>query len=317
MVHYKRPDGSAYPIEKCPVTDVLRTGKMRNNITETYFHRDGSPLTMDWSVGAVERADGTRGAAVVFADASERLEVEEMRDRFMSVVSHEMRTPLTSLLGALKLLEAGVGGVVAPEVSSLLDIATRNGTRLAHLIDDVLDEERARSGTLQLHRSKIMVNELLNEASQTVEGTALSSHVNLDITQSPCTVWGDRHRLTQVLTNLLGNAIRFSPPEGTVRMSSASLGDSVVISIADNGPGIEPDAIKRIFDAFWQVDATDMRSHAGSGLGLSIANHIVSLHGGRIEVESTVGEGTTFSVVLPVRARDMSVPFDLREDQRE
>jgi len=311
-VHYRRPDGSAYPWAACPVSEVLQTGHAKHNLTETYFRKDGTPVAIDWSLGPVQAHDGRIGVAMVFADVSHRVALEEMRSRFMSVVSHEMRTPLTSLLGALRLVDGGAAGEVGVEIAPLVTIAVRNGARLAKLIDDVLDAERAGSGTMQLKRTLIDVHQLLTQAAHTIEGVALATDIAVDVEPCDVTVWGDEHRLLQVLTNLMGNAVRFSPRGGTVRLRAARYPTEIHLCVSDEGPGISAEDANQIFEPFWQIDASDARSHSGSGLGLSIAHSIVSLHGGRIEIDSSLGEGSTFTVVLPIRSQDMAVPFNQR-----
>jgi PAS domain S-box-containing protein len=312
VTHSRRPDGSPFPAEDCPVSQVLASGTSQRLLHGTFWRRDGHPLPVDWSVGAVTDHDGMHGAVVVFGDASQRQRTEKMKDDFVSVVSHELRTPLTSVTGALKLLEGGVGGPLEPRGAELVRLALRNGQRLARLVDDILDVERSASGGMTLARRRLSVAELVHAAAATVQGAAEARGVVVQVEPPPGDVWGDEHRLLQVLTNLLGNALRFSPDGSTVRLHGTRDGTGVTVRVSDQGIGIPADVVDRVFDRFWQAESGARRSTGGTGLGLAIAKNIVELHDGSITVDSTEGAGTTFSVWLPLRHQARRVPVERR-----
>jgi signal transduction histidine kinase len=314
--HAMHADGSPYPVDECPVTDVLRAGGSRRDLSGTFWRQDGQPLPADWSVGAVLEGTEVVGAVVVFDDASRRREVERMKEEFTSVVSHELRTPLTSLIGALELLDDGIGGNPSDEMRLMLDIAVRNAHRLNRLVDDIIDVERSSTGQTPLHRLPVNVGELLAAAVATVQGTAISRDIQVDVRSVDAIVWGDEHQLVQVLTNLLGNALRVSEAGSAVRLHAELEPDAVVISVGDDGAGIPTDALGHVFDRFWQVDASARRARGGSGLGLTIAKNIVEAHGGEISVTSTVGRGSTFTVRLPRRSRTVPVADERRQGPR-
>lgn len=315
IAHSRHADGSPYPTEECPVTEVLATGTSQRHLSGTFWRRDGNPVPVDWSVGAVLEEGSVVGAVVVFDDVSRRLEVERMEEDFTAIVSHELRTPLTSLKGALKLLDGGVGGEIPDAVKPLLDIAVRNAQRLAQLVDDILDVERSAKGQLQLHRHPVQVAQLMQTAAETVQGTAATQQIHLEVTSTGGVVWGDEHRLIQVLTNLLGNAMRFSTAGSRVWLRSTRDDESVRISVTDEGVGIPQSALDRVFDRFWQVDASVRRTRGGTGLGLAIAKNIALAHGGDISVESEEGRGSTFTVCLPLRSRSTTVAVERRHNR--
>ncbi|GAA2722911.1 sensor histidine kinase [Cellulomonas aerilata] len=312
LTHSRHRDGRHYPEEECPVTQVLSGGATRRDLFGTFWRLDGSPLPVDWSSGPVMDGDAVVGAVVVFGDASARLAVERMKDDFTSVVSHELRTPLTSLKAALELLDHGAGGELPPAGASFLDIAVRNADRLARLVDDILDLEKSARGALSLTRTPLDAVELMRAAAATVEGTALARDIRVEVEPVTAEVWGDHHRLLQVLTNLLGNAMRFSPSGSTIRLAGSHDETAVHIDVVDQGVGIPADALPRVFDRFWQVDSSQRRASGGTGLGLAIAKNIVEAHGGFITVASEPGAGSTFTVHLPVRSQTMPVAVERR-----
>lgn len=301
-IHSRHADGRPYPRGDCPVSDTLSTGREHRLLREVFWRRNGTPLPVDWSAGAVVENGTVVGAVIVFEDATRRVEVDRIKDEFVSVVSHELRTPLTSLRGALDLLNAGLlGDDAGPDAQRLVTIAHTNAGRLARLVDDILDLERSTRGAMALSRDRIDVPWLVRAAVDTVQGTADANSVVVHQECGGGEVWGDDHRLVQVLTNLLGNAIRFSPPGGSVGIDCDSDDWGVRLSVTDEGVGIPDDVQDRVFERFWQVDASDTRSRSGTGLGLAIAKNIVESHGGYITLDSSLGVGTTFTVSLPQR----------------
>ena len=230
-----------------------------------------------------------------------RRESEQVKDEFISVVGHELRTPLTSIRGSLGLLEGGVFGELPTEAQSMLALAVTNTDRLVRLINDVLDIERMDAGRMDLELAPVKASELVEDAIQVVQMSATQAKVTLDIDvpEDP-TVSVDSDRILQVLVNLLGNSIKFSPRSSTVTIRVISDDGLARFSIKDAGRGIPADRLESIFERFRQVDSSDAREKGGSGLGLAIARDIVSHHGGQLSVESEVGVGSTFYFTLPL-----------------
>lgn len=241
-------------------------------------------------------------------DITERREVERAKDEFISVVSHELRTPLTSIRGSLGLLASGVLGPLPEKGQRMVDIAVQNTDRLGRLINDILDIERIDSGTSDMDPRPCDAAELIRRAIQCLEQFAADAQVTLTGEGEPLALCADPDRVHQTLTNLISNAIKFSPASSTVRVSCAGGDGEVLFRVTDDGKGIPTDKLDSIFERFQQVDASDSREKGGTGLGLAICRKIVEHHGGRIWVDSELGAGSTFSFALPVQQPGSSQP---------
>ncbi len=227
-------------------------------------------------------------------------EIERLKDELVSIVSHELRTPLTSIRGALKLLEGGVAGELAPEVAALVAVASKNTERLVRVVDDILDLQRIDAGALKLQLSALAPEVVADAALEAVAGAASERGVELSSRGSGPRLRADPDRLVQVLVNLLSNAIKFSPPGERVSIAVTSgEGGSVRFSVEDHGPGIAAEELPRVFERFRQLDSSDRREAGGAGLGLFISRAIVEQHRGRIGVDSKLGEGSVFWVEVP------------------
>ncbi len=241
------------------------------------------------------------GVLLTIKDATERERVDRAKDEFVSVVSHELRTPLTSIHGALGLLVEGHGDHLDDRGRNLLEIAIRNTERLRHLINHVLDLEQINAGNDGAEFASARVADLVHQAADLLEPLAAENSVSFDVrpVDDDLTVFCDPSRIAQVLTNFLGNAIKFSPGGSTVTLDAARAGPEIEIRVRDRGRGIPADELKRIFERFHQVDSSDRRLGGGAGLGLAISERIAELHGGRVWAESTVDVGSTFILSLP------------------
>lgn len=238
------------------------------------------------------------------AEAYEELKIlDDMKDTFLSTVSHELRTPLTSIRGALGILNSGRIAFDSEDAINMVAIATRNSKRLADLINDVLDVQRISAGRFNISPSQISAADLLRSVVDSLGPMAAQSGIDLLLDESDAPVWADASRIDQVMVNLVGNAIKFSPNGSAVHLSSATKGDVVQVSVEDHGRGIPQRELGRIFERFQQIDASQ-NTQAGSGLGLWISKSIVELHGGRMWVESKLGQGSTFFFTLPTSPAD-------------
>ncbi|MEM6291616.1 MAG: ATP-binding protein [Myxococcota bacterium] len=247
------------------------------------------------------RDGGRDGVVGVATDVTERLKAQRMKDEFVSIVSHELRTPLTSIRGSLGLLEGGVAGELPAKARDLTRIARTNTDRLIRLINDILDIEKMESGQLELRRSVVDLGELAHTVVRELAPLAGQAGVTLQVeVTAPDAANADRDRVHQVITNLVSNAVKFSPEGGdvTLRVEAVS-GGRCRFSVKDQGPGIAPRDLHRLFKKFSQLDASTRRTKMGSGLGLVISKSIVDAHGGRIWVDSQVGTGSTFAFEIP------------------
>jgi two-component system phosphate regulon sensor histidine kinase PhoR len=226
-----------------------------------------------------------------------------VRRDFVANVSHELRTPLTAIQGFAETLLAGAIDDRENRVR-FLEIIRDHSKRLARLTDDLLKLSRIEADQMQLDLRPVGVAELIAGCLETTHMRAEQKQLSLE---SECPgdlppVKGDRGRLGEVLQNLLDNAVQYTPPNGRIRVSAIAQEGEVVFTVSDNGIGIPHSDQSRIFERFYRVDAARSRELGGTGLGLAIARHIVEAHGGRIWVESTVGQGSDFQFSIPAAA---------------
>ena len=270
--------------------------------------RDGSTFPADVALSQMTLVDGHHVVAVV-RDISERNRLEQLKSEFVSTVRHELRTPLTSISGALGLVDAGAAGEVPASAKKLITIAANNAKRLVQLINDILDIEKIESNQLMLAREPVELRSLLEHVVGDLSGYTDSLGVRIEMAPGEkVVVDGDPNRLTQVLVNLVSNAVKFSPPQAPVEVSVSTEGGMARIAVRDHGPGV-PEAFRsRIFEKFAQADSSDRRQKGGTGLGLAIARELVLRQDGRLHSSSTPGEGATFYVDLPLPGEVLASP---------
>ena len=237
-------------------------------------------------------------------DKSRQLEIaSQHKSQFLANMSHELRTPLNAIIGYTEMMADGLYGDVSEKAQGVLERVQSNGRHLLGLINDVLDLSKIEAGQLALAMEEYSVADIVSTVLSATESLARTKGLQLGSKVAPGLPMGtgDARRLTQVLLNLVGNAIKFTD-QGSVEVHAVLADGRFEMSVVDTGFGIAPDDQKRIFEEFQQVDNTSTRKKGGTGLGLSISRRIVELHGGRIWVESEVGKGSTFKVVVPVNA---------------
>jgi signal transduction histidine kinase len=242
-----------------------------------------------------------RGVATVLRDITTQKELERMKSNFLSVVSHELKTPLNSIKGFVDIILMGKTGEVNETQADFLTTVQDQTTHLQTLIDDLLEFSRLDSGQVKLHVTEVSVAEVASAVSDRLKPLADQGELQIlnEVSPDIPTIEADRMRIEQVLTNLVQNAIKFTPPSGSVTLRAQDLGQEVQVSVSDTGIGIPASELQRIFDRFYQVDSGPTRHYRGTGLGLTISKHIVEYHGGRIWAESAEGEGSAFFFVLP------------------
>ncbi len=251
-------------------------------------------------------------------------QLDQLKSTFLATVSHELRTPLTSIIGYAEMLESGAAGALSDGQTEFLKTIRGKADQLLGLISSLLDLGHLEAQNLQLHSEAVDPRALLSDVGSTIVPNANRRNVALDIEVADDTpkIWGDLVRLQQIVLNLADNAMKFSAEGGTVVLRAEAgeldaggpggLGAAlftasrpgVVLTVRDTGMGIPEENLARIFDAFYQVDAGTTRAHGGAGLGLSIVKQLVDSHDGKIEVTSTLGEGTIFTVTLPAANHD-------------
>ena len=258
----------------------------------------------------LQEQNTVQGFFALTSDISDRKAIERMKDEFLSVVSHELRTPLTSIHSSLKILSTGKLGSLSTQGERMLKIADEQTERLVHLVNNVLDLQRIQSGKINMNKQACEARELIAEAVQAMKTLAQSQGIQLSCKPSNLVVWADRDYIVQTLTNLVSNAIKFSPAKSTVVLSAVKNSQLnldrqpqsisyITFAVQDRGQGIPQDRLETIFERFQQVDSSDSRKKGGTGLGLAICRQIVEGHGGQIWAESCLDNGSTFYFTLP------------------
>jgi signal transduction histidine kinase len=264
-------------------------------ITMTVFGLLGLMLV----IGAVRRS--TVEAHRLAAEATRANELTQLKSEFVTLVSHELRTPLTSIAGYVELLLEEQGGTSAEAQREPLGIVKRNADRLLQLIDDLLDISRIEAGKVELKRARLdlvgLIREVANSLRPQIE--AKEQRLTLDLGEGLPAVSGDADRVTQILTNLLSNAHKYTPPGGSVAITADGEEGLVRVNVQDTGVGLSADDQARLFTKFFRAQHHATAGVGGTGLGLAITRALVALHGGEITVTSALGHGSTFSFTLP------------------
>ncbi|MBN1430879.1 MAG: PAS domain-containing protein [Anaerolineae bacterium] len=303
------------PDQRLLLEQFLKVGQLRNEIT---FGIDNAASTFEIRISSLfNRRGKTTGRLVVLRDITQRKQVErklaEARDqaldalrlksRILAVVSHDLRTPLGAILGYAEMLKEGMLGPLSDAQHEPVERIVANTNQLTELVSDLLDQAQLEAGKITIHVSQFTPSKLLNTVEATMgpkakqKGLALKTEMEPDM---PTMVRGDISRLNQVLTNLVGNALKFTE-EGEIKVRIFGVDDTHWgIEVSDTGSGISPRDQEHIFDPFWQVDFSETREHRGVGLGLSIVQQLVQRLKGKITVESHLEEGTRFVITLPL-----------------
>ncbi|MBI5173401.1 MAG: PAS domain S-box protein [Candidatus Melainabacteria bacterium] len=273
-------------------------------ISEDWFRRkDGTCVPVEYVGSPLLQNGEVKGAVIAFQDITTRKEAEKRVSEFYSTVSHELRTPLTSIRGAMRLLEAGKGGELTERGKHLTTMGRIECDRLVRLINDMLDIRKLEAGKLDLRYAEFDAVDAVRQAISNLQAYADEHRVSITLKPAPAIqLNADRDRFTQIITNLVSNAVRFSPLDSEVNVSLELLAPekTLKVSIQDSGPGIKPADQRKLFKVFQQLDATDARRKGGTGLGLAICKSLVEQHGGKIGLSSMEGEGATFWFTLPL-----------------
>ena len=265
-------------------------------------HKNGRRVPVEIFLQYIAPEDEPSRFVAVVRDLTERKRVERMKNEFVSTVSHELRTPLTSISGALGLIAGGALGALPDKAAELIGIAHKNSLRLTHLINDLLDMEKLAAGKMHFDMQLQPLMPLIEQALDSNRAYGSERKVTLALTeQAPGTmVRVDAERLMQVLSNLLSNAMKFSPENGTVEVAVHPAGKKVRVTVSDHGPGVPAEFRNYIFQKFAQADSSSTRQKGGTGLGLAITRELVERMNGEIGFESVENEGARFYFELPL-----------------
>jgi len=244
-------------------------------------------------------------------------ELDRLKSNFLATMSHELRTPLTSVIGYTEMMVEGLAGPISPEQREYLATILGKADQLLSLITSVLEVSSLESGQLALDRSALSLADVVASEVATIQPQAGRRNISIHLaTHGETTVVGDRRKIRQIVSGLLSNAVKFTPDRGCVEIAvrpgplapgeTEPPGESpaVQLVVSDSGIGISRDQVAKIFEPFFQVDSSSTRAFGGTGLGLTLAKAYVEAHGGRIWVDTTPGQGSTFTATFPVRARD-------------
>jgi signal transduction histidine kinase len=243
-------------------------------------------------------------------------ETMELKSQFISTVSHELRTPLTGMIEGIAIVLDEVAGPINEKQTKFLGIAKRNADRLSDLINDVLDLQKYGAGKTKLDIQSHNIKDMLLEVQETMIFYANKRSIEMpfvfcdDLSKAEF----DRAKIIQSLTNLISNAVKFTPEKGRVSVTVQCRDSDWIISVSDTGMGIPKEELPKIFDPFYRIHRPGQHVQ-GTGLGLAIVNKIVHLHNGTIEVESQVDQGTTFNIILPLKAKSLPEPSSEKVDE--
>jgi len=265
------------------------------------LRKNSQEFSMEVSVSTLIQ-QGKPLHVAVLQDISERKRIERMKSEFVSTVSHELRTPLTSISGAIGLVLKNGRQDLNPKTAKMVDIAYKNCHRLTHLINDLLDMEKLEAGKLQFNMMPQLLMPLVEHAveANTPGGAARGIQLNIKQSIPEAEVMVDRDRFTQVITNFLSNAIKFSPPEAVIEINATIKGKSAEVSVRDFGHGISREFSTQVFQKFAQADSSDTRDKGGTGLGLAISQELTEHMGGEIGFDPDIETGARFYVTFPL-----------------
>jgi PAS domain S-box-containing protein len=266
----------------------------------------GSRVISAHMAPVIARQDEFLGIVTIFRDITKEVEADRAKSEFISTVSHELRTPMTAIKGYTDLLHGGAVGALSDTQKHFLHVIQNNTSRLIALINDLLDISRIETGRVRFEPAPVKLGEVIAGVVEAMAARAQEKELALsyEVDAGLPEVMGDHDRLYQVLTNLVGNAINYTP-QGGISVEASNVGMAVQVSVRDTGVGIEPDDISRIFDRFYRADDPVVQEASGTGLGLAIVKMFVEMHGGRVWVESEKGRGSTFTFILPVQGTEL------------
>lgn len=288
---------------------VVATGVIRN-LEVQRRRKDGTIIDVALAVSPIkDNDDKVIGFLHLAKDITEKKryekrlkELDKMKSDFVSNVSHELRTPLTAIKGSADNMLDGITGPLSDKQIRYLARIKSNADRLTRLINDLLDLSRIEAGKIELRPTNLALLDLAREVAESLRPVATEKLISLEVASpdGDVTAWADRDKVNQILMNLVGNAVKFTPAQGKVTIVvERDRQEWIKISVSDTGPGISPEEANAVFDKFYQVADMNKQKTKGTGLGLAISKALVEIHGGTIWLESQVGTGSTFYFTLP------------------
>ena len=295
------------------IRTVLKGGTLKN-FEITQRDKFGRLIPMEVNASPIMKNDKIVGIHGIMRDISERKHTEielrrvneslkehdKMKNEFVSMVSHELRTPLCIFKNIVSNIMAGVFGKINPKLHNNLEMANSNIDRLARIVNDFLDVSKIEAGKMRLNIASVEMQNMISEVVETFLPLIHSKnlHIKVVMQDKPIMVSADKDKLIQVLTNLLSNSVKFTPPRGVITVTMNNYNEQVAVAVSDTGIGIDAQNIEKLFDRYFQVQKTITAAIPGTGLGLAIVKELVEMHGGKVWAESELGKGSTFTFVL-------------------
>jgi PAS domain S-box-containing protein len=315
LIHHSRPDGSPYPVEECPIDRSIPESDGQQG-EEVFVHADGRFYPVAFTASPIRDEQGNISGTIVEVrdvraekEAAEQLrEADRRKDEFLAVLAHELRNPLAPLRSGLDILR-----LLTPKDPTLARTTDMMGRQIRHmvrLVDDLLDLSRVTHGRLELRCEPVLLREVADAATEASRALidAYGHELVFRCGDDQLAVDGDAQRLAQVISNLLSNSAKYTPPGGRITLTIEHDGDHAVISVVDTGIGIPSDSITRIFEMFSQIRSDGHQTEGGLGIGLALVRYLVELHGGTVTAKSAgVGKGSEFTVRLPTLAHFKAV----------
>ena len=312
--------------EEVGILARLRRGERIDHYETVRLAKDGRRVDISLTISPIRGEDDTIiGASKIARDITERKrsesllrEADQRKDEFLATLAHELRNPLAPICAAAELFKHAKR--LAPELRAATAILERQARQMTHLVDDLLDVSRITSGRIRLHREPVELQELLKTVIETYRHCAQTTRHRIALAASAESVYvsGDRIRLTQIISNIFHNAVKYTPPGGRIEIALRTEDQHAVVSVRDNGMGIPAEMLDHIFEPFAQLDRSYERPDAGLGIGLTLTKRLIDLHGGRIEARSAGrGKGTEFLIHLPAIAAVPAKPATPRRADPE
>ena len=307
---------SLSPVEQVTLLGLLENPKKKS---ATGLRISWGNKTLSTSIARVrDTGNNYIGTVAVFRDVTHEVELEKMKDTFMGIVSHELRTPLNAILGYAEMLKEGVYGSISEKQQNIFTRIMTNTERLLDIVSDLLDQAQIQSGKLKIKLVPCKPADLLENVHSVMERIAAEKGIDfvteLDPAMPPI-IMGDPQRLQQIIVNLSNNAVKFTSKGSVCIKISMADSQNWKIQSIDTGSGIPREALGYIFESFRQVDDVNTREHRGVGLGLSIVKQLAEIMKGKITVESEIGEGSTFTVILPLITNEITQPITIKTQE--
>jgi two-component system phosphate regulon sensor histidine kinase PhoR len=263
------------------------------------------PVILSISISSVHNYPGEEKTMVVFHDVTRLKKLEKIRVDFVANVTHEIKTPLTAIIGFLETIQTGAT-TSNEDVKKFIDISLKQAGRLNRLVEDLLVISKIELGEIKFHFEEVSIRDAFEGAIPLVEAKAGLKKINIqnNVQANLSCVWADRDRLAQVLVNILDNAVKFTPEDGRIFIDAGQKDNYTVLTITDTGIGVPKEEVRRLGERFYRVDRSRSRDLGGTGLGLSIVKHLMLAHGGKMEIESQLGQGTKVSLYFPLKHND-------------